>query len=140
MKLLKLMPAAAIVLTAFTIFEGKAESHCIKNDGAYIAKVSVKNKTSGGTKTSSTFDNPSSKCIKLSNFVDEGDEFYVYLTVIDGGTAAYTAGTRNCTTGGETLTRSSESSGKTYHYTASGTTDSTGSNAYDCQHNYSSYP
>ena len=89
--------------------EGKAESHCVTNDGAYIAKVSVKNKTSGGTKTSSTFDNPSSKCIKLSNFVDEGDEFYVYLTVIDGGTAAYTAGTRDCS---HDSTRSSASSGK----------------------------
>ena len=36
MKLFKLIPAAAIVLTTFTPFEGKAESHCIKNDGAYI--------------------------------------------------------------------------------------------------------
>ena len=137
MKLLKLMPAAAIVLTAFTTFEGKAESHCVKNDCAYIAKVSVTNKTSGGTKTSSTFDNPSSKCIKLSNFVDEGDEFKVYLTVIDGGTAAYTAGTVGCS---QYLTRSSASSGKTYNYTATGTTDSTGSNEYKGNQNYSNYP
>ena len=36
MKLLKLIPAAAIVLTAFTTFEGKAELHCLKNDGAYV--------------------------------------------------------------------------------------------------------
>jgi hypothetical protein len=137
MKLLKLIPAAAIVLTAFTTFEGKAELHCLKNDGAYVARVSVKNKTSGGTKTSSSFNNPSSKCIKLSNFVDEGDQFHVYLTVIDGGTAAYTAGTRDCS---QNLTRSSASSGKTYNYHATGTTDSTGLNEYKCMSNYSSYP
>ena len=107
-----------------------------------ILLKSRKNLTSGRTKTSSDFDNPSTKCLKLSNFLDEGDEFYVYLTVIDGGTAACTAGTNDCwsiATKGY-MTRSSSSSGKTYNYLASGTTDSSGSNAYGCKANFSSYP
>ena len=62
----------------------------------------------------------------------------LYLfTVIDGGTAAYSDGTRDCS---EDLTRSSASSEKSYHYTATGITDSTVSNEYDCEQNSSSYP
>ena len=85
MKFLKLIPAAAIVLKAFTTFEAKPESHCIENKWLYVAQMYVENETSGGTKTSSDFDNPSSKCIKLSDFVDDVDEFSVNLTCIDCG-------------------------------------------------------
>tara|TARA_Y200000002_G_scaffold347544_1_gene322813 strand:- start:336 stop:752 length:417 start_codon:yes stop_codon:yes gene_type:complete len=138
MKLLKLIPAAAIVLTAFTTFETKAESHCVQNKGLYVAQMYVENETSGGTKTSSDFVNPNSKCIKLSNFVDDGDEFSVYLTCIDCG-GGYTYGDKHvsCKKG---MTRSSASSGKTYHYTATGDTDSSGEYGYSCSANFSSYP
>ena len=43
MKLLKLIPAAAVALTAFTTFEAKAEKVCVVNNAMTTINVYVKN-------------------------------------------------------------------------------------------------
>ena len=48
MKLLKLIPVAAIVLTAFTTFEAKSENRvCLQNKGAFSSSLSVRSKDNG---------------------------------------------------------------------------------------------
>ena len=43
MKLLKLIPAAAVALTAFTTYEAKANKVCIKNNGGFVMAMQLNN-------------------------------------------------------------------------------------------------
>ena len=83
MKLLKLIPAAAIALTAFTTFEAKAEKVCVYNGGSGdLINVYVHNDTKSQTKEiSNNLALAAEGCAKLGDInVDIGDTFDVYIT------------------------------------------------------------
>ena len=71
MKFLKLMPAAAIVLTAFTTFEAKSENRvCLQNKGAFTSSLGVRSKDNGEKyEISGIFSNPRTNCADLDNLI-----------------------------------------------------------------------
>ena len=82
MKLLKLIPAAAIALTAFTTFEAKAEKVCVYNGGSGdLINVYVHNDTKSQTKEiGNNVALAATACAKLGDInVDVGDTFDVYI-------------------------------------------------------------
>ena len=107
MKLLKLIPAAAISLTAFTTFEAKAEKVCVVNNAMTTINVYVKNDTKSQTKEiSNNLPMWQTGCAKLGDInVDIGDTFDVYVK--DGSTqkTCISNSVRTDSTSGETKTR-----------------------------------
>tara|TARA_B100001093_G_C26409379_1_gene834819 strand:+ start:62 stop:532 length:471 start_codon:yes stop_codon:yes gene_type:complete len=123
MKLLKLIPAAAIALTAFTTFEAKAgEEHCLDNQSGNIVAMTIKNLSTGQTHMSDTFNKPNTKCMNIANYVNIGDRFYVTTAIktIDGykgGSKTYRCISK-ITDVGLTLTASND--GKQFNYQVTG--------------------
>ncbi len=73
MKFLKLIPAAAIVLTAFTTFEAKSENRvCLQNKGAFSSSLSVRSKDNGAKyEIFGMFTNPRTNCADLDNLITD---------------------------------------------------------------------
>ena len=107
MKLLKLIPAAAIALTAFTTFEAKAEKVCVKNSGLALINVYVQNDTKSQTnKISNNLPAGQTGCAKLGDInVDIGDTFDVYVMDASHQTYCISNSVRTDSTSGETKTR-----------------------------------
>ena len=107
MKLLKLIPAAAIALTAFTTFEAKAEKVCVVNNATDTINVYVKNDTKSQTKEISNNLPPSGTgCAKLGDInVDIGDTFDVYVKEGSFQKTCISNSVRSDSTSGETKTR-----------------------------------
>ena len=107
MKLLKLIPAAAIALTAFTTFEAKAEKVCVVNNGGDLINVYVKNDTKSQTKEiSNNLPMWQTGCAKLADInVDIGDTFDVYVKEGSFQKTCISNSVRSDSTSGETKTR-----------------------------------
>ena len=107
MKLLKLIPAAAIALTAFTTFEAKAEKVCVVNNAMDTINVYVKNDTKSQTKEiSNNLPIYGTGCAKLGDInVDIGDTFDVYVMDASHQTYCISNSVRSDSTSGETKTR-----------------------------------
>ena len=130
MKLLKLIPAAAIVLTAFTTFEAKAFKICLYNNAGFDTKLKVLRGDVGGgdqsiSKTTNSFMVGQTECIKMGDIpIPEGAGYYVqYQDSYDdssGGVKWFYCQNSDGTEGHYT----SSDEGKTKTYTVSGTTGS----------------
>ena len=107
MKLLKLIPAAAIALTAFTTFEAKSEKVCVKNSGLALINVYVQNDTKSQTnKISNNLPAGQTGCAKLGDInVDIGDTFDVYVKEGSFQKTCISNSVRSDSTSGETKTR-----------------------------------
>ena len=107
MKLLKLIPAAAIALTAFTTFEAKAEKVCVENFAFALINVYVHNDTKSQTKEiSNNLAVQQTGCAKLGDInVDIGDTFDVYVMDASHQTYCISNSVRTDSTSGETKTR-----------------------------------
>ena len=119
MKLLKLIPAAAIALTAFTIFEAKSEQLCAKNSA--VATIRAVLQTPSGDSNATSYQRKegpeslsgSTTCVKLGDLVNVGDSYDFYVRV-DPEKGYYTYCVTNAV-------RSDADSGKTKNYTVTGT-------------------
>ena len=121
MKLLKLIPAAAVALTAFTTFEAKSEQLCVYNGAADII-IPVVNTPSGtyanenGVKVSykegATTTAAQTTCIKLGSFVEVGETYDLFVRNLNKDTYA------SCV---DNAVRSDSDSGKTKNFTVTGT-------------------
>ena len=125
MKLLKLIPAAAIVLTAFMPLEGKTEQICMYNNAAFaIEKMFITNTANGASKHTPSFTVGVTKCIKLGDVpVPYGSGYTVKYNIEAGSCDCY--GT-NCVCTCESDSRNnqvhnSSNSGKTWTYEITGT-------------------
>ena len=107
MKLLKLIPAAAIALTAFTTFEAKAEKVCVTNNAYTLINVYVNNDTKSQTKEiSNNLPIYGTGCAKLGDInVDIGDTFDVYVKEGSIQKTCISNSVRSDSTSGETKTR-----------------------------------
>ncbi len=76
MKLLKLIPAAAIALTAFTIFEAKAEKVCVLNKGGFVMAMQLNNDITSKKKVSDYYSYGITKCIKFGDVPINVGDFY----------------------------------------------------------------
>ena len=82
MKLLKLIPAAAIALTAFTIFEAKANKVCIENNGGFVMAMQLNNEITTEKKVSDYYSYGITKCIKFGDVpINVGDFYSVYYKI-----------------------------------------------------------
>ena len=119
MKLLKLIPAAAIALTAFMSLEGKTEQVCMYNNASYVVDELVVSGVGSGaaSKNTSSFSLGITKCIKLGDVpIQEYEEYKVQYS-IQGG-LGLGSGKTTC----DTLTRMSYTAGETHSYEVTGTT------------------
>ena len=107
MKLVKLLPAAAIALTAFTTFEAKSEKVCVKNSGLALINVYVQNDTKSQTnKISNNLPAGQTGCAKLGDInVDIGDTFDDYVKEGSFQKTCISNSVRSDSTSGETKTR-----------------------------------
>ena len=107
MKLVKLLPAAAIALTAFTTFEAKSEKVCVKNSGLALINVYVQNDTKSQTKEiSNNLPAGQTGCAKLGDInVETGDTFDVYVTNENVKLTCISKSVRTDSTSGETKNR-----------------------------------
>ena len=107
MKLFKLIPAAAIALTAFTTFEAKAEKVCVENFAFALINVYVHNDTKSQTKEiSNNLPMWQTGCAKLADInVDIGDTFDVYVKEGSFQKTCISNSVRSDSTSGETKTR-----------------------------------
>ena len=118
MKLLKLIPAAAVALTAFTTFEAKSEQLCVYNGAAAIITPKIEtpsfesNATSYQRKEGPSITSGLTSCIKLGNLVNVGDSYDFYVTSQGKDLYVY------CVTN---AVRSDADSGKTKNYSTYGT-------------------
>ena len=114
MKLLKLIPAAAIALTAFTTFEAKAFKICLYNNAGFSTKLKVGTTNDSVSKTSNYFTAGFTKCIKMGDIpISEGNKYNVLFY------RESPSGWPPCSTD---KSYSSSDVGKTKTYTVSGTT------------------
>ena len=117
MKLLKLIPAAAVALTAFTTFEAKAFKICLYNNAGFDTKLRV---TTPGpayspSKKTDKFPAGQTECLKMGDVpIPEGGDYDVYYLIPD----AYEDSIFVCA---EDKNYSSSDVGKTKTYTVSGT-------------------
>ena len=126
MKLLKLIPAAAIALTAFMSLEGKTEQVCMYNNASYVVDELVVSGLGSGaaSKNTSSFSLGITKCIKLGDVpVPYGSGYTVKYNIEAGSCDCY--GT-NCVCTCESDSRNnqvhnSSNSGKTWTYEITGT-------------------
>ena len=110
MKLLKLIPAAAIALTSFATFEAKAMKICVYNNASFSLRMTVSSNRS--FKKSSYYPAGQTTCIKMSDVpVNVGDSYDVKYADISSTEGKYCA---------ENKTRQSSDSGTTKTYTVSG--------------------
>ena len=114
MKLLKLIPAAAIALTSFATFEAKAMKICVYNNAGFDMRFWVKRiQNYPYSKATGYYGAGQTNCIKMSDIpVNVGQSYSVYYQPSDD-TEAYCA---------KNKTRQSSDSGTTKTYTVSGTT------------------
>ena len=123
MKLLKLIPAAAIAFTAFTTFEAKAgEEHCLDNQSGDVVVVQIKNLSTGQLHMSDTFDKPNTKCVNIANYINIGESFHVMAGVkiiagYKGDSAQYRCISKTSSGG---LTRTASNDGKQFNYQVTG--------------------
>ena len=115
MKLLKLIPAAAIALTSFATFEAKAMKICVYNNAGFDMRFWVKRiQNYPYSKATGYYGAGQTNCIKMSDIpVNVGQTYSVYYqpSVDDTGSAC-----------AKNKTRQSSDSGTTKTYTVSGTT------------------
>ena len=116
MKLLKLIPAAAIALTAFTTFEAKAFKICLYNNAGFSTKLMVGTRNDSVSKTSNYFTAGLTECIKMGDIPISGGKYKVQYKTYSFGFAPC-----NYNSGNYSKYTSSDS-GKTKTYTVSGTT------------------
>ena len=126
MKLLKLIPAAAIALTAFMPLEGKTEEICIYNNAAFaIDKMIITDTWTGAYKDTGSFTVGFTKCIKLGDVpVPLGDGFKVQYTIQAGSCTNWATYVKcTCESNSENdQFHDSANSGKTFTYEVTGTT------------------
>ena len=115
MKLLKLIPAAAIALTSFATLEAKAMKICVYNNAGFVMKFRIWRTSNWNfSKSTNYYGAGQTKCIKMSAIpINVGQSYSVYYqtSVDDTGSAC----ARN-------KTRQSSDSGTTKTCTVSGTT------------------
>ena len=114
MKLLKLIPAAAIALTSFATLEAKAMKICVYNNAGFVMRFYVINTNRNFSKATGYYDAGQTNCIKMSDIpVNVGQSYSVYYqsSVDDTGSSC-----------AKNKTRQSSDSGTTKTYTVSGTT------------------
>ena len=117
MKLLKLIPAAAIALTSFATFEAKAMKICVYNNAGFDMRFWVKRTSQKYpySKATGYYGAGQTNCIKMSDIpVNFGQSYSVYYqpSVDDTGSPC-----------AKNKTRQSSDSGTTKTYTVSGTTN-----------------
>ena len=121
MKLLKLIPAAAIVLTAFMPLEGKTEEICMFNNAAFAIDKMIITADSGAYKDTDSFTVGTTKCIKLGDVPVPLETGYKVQYAIEAGTCdCYDT---NCTcTCDDDLVHDRASEDKTFTYEVTGVT------------------
>ena len=123
MKLLKLIPAAAIVLTAFMPLEGKTEQICMYNNAAFaIEKMFITNTASGASKNTPSFTVGVTKCIKLGDVPVPLNTGYNIKYVIEAGSSNCNQNQQSACLCADYLRHSSSDEGNTYTYEVTGTT------------------
>ena len=130
MKLLKLIPAAAIALTAFIPLEGKTQEICVINNGGYVIDgIRVTNDSRGGyydNAGGSGFPLGQTRCIKLGDVPVNNGQAYQINYFIQGGKCIPGGNTNDacgCLNNGVLVqTRKESDNGKTFTYSAAGTT------------------
>jgi len=125
MKLLKLIPAAAIALTAFTTIEAKAFKICLYNNAGFDTKLKVERGDDSVSKTSNSFMAGQTECIKMGDIpIPEGAGYYVIYFVPDDDASEGVKWFYCQNSDGNDGHYRSSDEGKTKTYTVSGTTDS----------------
>ncbi len=121
MKLLKLIPAAAIVLTAFMPLEGKTEQICMYNNAAFaIEKMFITNTSSGASKDTGSFTLGVTKCIKLGDVPVPLNNGYNIKYIIEAGSSNCNQNQQSACLCAEYLRHTSSDEGNTYTYEVTG--------------------
>jgi len=117
MKLLKLIPAAAIALTSFATFEAKAMKICVYNNAGFDMRFWVKRiQNYPYSKATGYYGAGQTNCIKMSDIpVNVGQSYNVYYQWSTHEYGEKSSCAKN-------KTRQSSDSGTTKTYTVSGTT------------------
>ena len=106
MKLLKLIPAAAIALTSFATFEAKAMKICVYNNAGFDMRFWVKRTTQYPySKATGYYSAGQTNCIKMSDIpVNVGQSYSVYYqsSVDDTGSSCAKNKTRQSSDSGTT--------------------------------------
>ena len=122
MKFLKLIPAAAIALTAFTTYEAKAFKSCLYNNAGFETKLRVANSYQDDPsvyKTTDSFSAGVTKCIKMGDIpIPQGSNYFVEYLMMPANDLFTIC---NYKSGGGSIYSSSDV-GETKTYTVSGTT------------------
>jgi hypothetical protein len=125
MKLLKSIPAVAIVLTAFMPLEGKTEEICMFNNAAFAIDKMIITADSGASKDTGSFTVGMTKCIKLGDVpVPYGSGYSVQFD-IEAGTCDCEGVMCTCTCDSNyenNQVHNSANSGKTFTYEVTGVT------------------
>ena len=113
MKLLKLIPAAAIALTSFATFEAKAMKICVYNNAGFAMRFKVWRTSNWNyNKATGYYSAGQTNCIKMSDIpVNVGQSYTVYYQTSVDDNGSYCA---------KNKTRQSSDSGTTKTYTVSG--------------------